>query len=122
MCKVVFQLVPWVALRLVIFSSHSNAMSFVPDDTSVVKYGKDPSAWSVVTANITKTYTAADMCAAPANGVQFVDPGFIHDVLLTDLSPGTRYYYTYGSEKVTVYNETFNPTGGGGTMHFKCRG
>ena len=57
---------------------------------------------SVVKGNISKTYTAADMCAAPANSAQFVDPGFIHDVLLTNLEPGTRYYYSYGSEKVPV--------------------
>ena len=57
---------------------------------------------SVVKGNISKTYTAADMCTAPANSAQFVDPGFIHDVLLTNLEPGTRYYYSYGSEKVCV--------------------
>ena len=57
---------------------------------------------SVIKGNISKTYTADDMCAAPANSAQFVDPGFIHDVLLTNLEPGTRYYYSYGSEKVRV--------------------
>jgi len=41
------------------------------------------------------------MCAEPANDVNaFVDPGYIHDVLLTNLKPGTRYYYSYGSGKV----------------------
>ena len=76
-------------------------MSFIVEETPIVQYGTDPSALSaVVKGNISKTYTAADMCAAPANGVQFVDPGFIHDILLTNLKPGTRYYYSYGSEKV----------------------
>lgn len=54
-----------------------------------------------MTGNISKTYTANDMCSSPANGTQFVDPGFIHDVLLTNLKPGTQYYYSYGSGKVS---------------------
>ena len=72
-------------------------------ETSVVKYGTDPSAMSeVIMGNISKTYTAADMCNAPANDVNnFVDPGYIHDVLLTNLTPGTKYYYSYGSVKVS---------------------
>ena len=71
-------------------------------ETSFVKYGTDPSAMSeVIMGNISKTYTAADMCNAPANDVNnFVDPGYIHDVLLNNLIPGTRYYYSYGSKKV----------------------
>jgi len=41
------------------------------------------------------------MCAEPANDINaFVDPGYIHDVLLTNLLPGNRYYYSYGSVKV----------------------
>ena len=72
------------------------------EDTPIVHYGTDPSVMSVVKGNISKTYTADDMCAAPANSAQFVDPGFIHDVLLTNLELGTRYYYSYGSEKVRV--------------------
>lgn len=70
-------------------------------ESPLVQYGVDPSTMSVVKGNISKTYTAADMCAEPAGDVNaFVDPGYIHDVLLTNLKPGTRYYYSYGSEKV----------------------
>ncbi|KAK2572788.1 putative inactive purple acid phosphatase 2 [Acropora cervicornis] len=68
------------------------------DATSIVKYGTNPYDWITVTSNVSKTYTANDMCAPPANGPSFVDPGFIHDVLLRNLTPGSRYYYTYGSE------------------------
>ena len=78
------------------------AFFLISEDTPIVHYGTDPSVMSVVKGNISKTYTADDMCAAPANSAQFVDPGFIHDVLLTNLEPGTRYYYSYGSEKVCV--------------------
>ena len=72
------------------------------DATSIVKYGTNPYDWTTVTSNVTKTYTAKDMCAPPANGPSFVDPGFIHDVLLRNLTPGIIYYYTYGSETVCL--------------------
>ena len=72
------------------------------DATSIVKYGTNPYDWITVTSNVSKTYTANDMCAPPANGPSFVDPGFIHDVLLRNLTPGSRYYYTYGSETVCL--------------------
>ena len=71
--------------------------------TPIVQYGVDPSTMAVVKGNISKTYTADDMCASPANEANaFVDPGYIHDVLLTNLKPGTRYYYSYGSVKVKM--------------------
>jgi len=70
-------------------------------ESPIVRYGVDQKTMSVVKGSISKTYTAADMCAEPANDVNaFVDPGYIHDVLLTNLKPGTRYYYSYGSGKV----------------------
>ena len=48
------------------------------------------------------TYKASDMCEAPANDntTWFWDPGYIYDVLLTDLDPNTRYYYSCGTEEV----------------------
>ena len=70
-------------------------------ETSTVQYWTDPSAKSVAEGKISKTYTAADMCSEPATDVHaFIDPGYIHDVLLTNLTPGTKYYYSYGSMKV----------------------
>lgn len=48
-------------------------------ESPVVQYGVDPSTMSVVKGNISKTYTAADMCSEPANDTNaFVDPGYIH--------------------------------------------
>ena len=82
------------------FTAHRNVS--IPDETGIVRYGTSPTDWTVVTGNISKTYTADDMCALPANGSTFVDPGFIHDVLLTNLKPATRYYYFYGSKKVSL--------------------
>eukprot|EP00732_Lithocolla_globosa_P001308 Lithocolla_globosa_v1_NODE_625_length_3568_cov_66.349274.p1 type:complete len:594 gc:universal NODE_625_length_3568_cov_66.349274:1884-103(-) len=45
------------------------------------------------------TYTVDMMCGSPANiasPVFFIDPGWMHNVLLTHLEPSTRYFYTYG--------------------------
>jgi hypothetical protein len=47
------------------------------------------------------TYSANDMCHAPANQTGqdgFIDPGIIHRVLLTGLRPSTSYFFAYGNE------------------------
>ena len=64
--------------------------------------GSDPSVPHVIESHNIKTYTASDLCWGPANGARFIDPGYIHDVLLTDLKPSTTYYYSCGSVKVTA--------------------
>ena len=58
---------------------------------------------SSITINTTTgtsgTYHASDMCSAPANqtGQQlFIDPGYMHRVLLKGLKADTDYYYTFG--------------------------
>ncbi|EDO47589.1 predicted protein, partial [Nematostella vectensis] len=56
----------------------------------------------MTTKGTTKTYKASDMCGEPASGSQFMDPGFIHDVLLTDLKPSSLYYYQYGTDLVRI--------------------
>jgi hypothetical protein len=46
------------------------------------------------------TYYATDMCSAPANqtGQQlYINPGFMHRVLLSGLQADTDYYYMYGT-------------------------
>ena len=47
------------------------------------------------------TYKASDMCGPNANTTGFKDPGYMYDVLLKDLKPSTRYYYSYGSKGVS---------------------
>ena len=47
-----------------------------------------------------KTYKGSDMCEPLANTTGFWDPGYLYDVLLTDLEPNTRYFYSCGSEEV----------------------
>ena len=48
------------------------------------------------------------MCQANANTKGFWHPGITYDVLLTNLKPNTRYYYSYGTEDYmsTVANFT----------------
>ena len=56
----------------------------------------------VVYKVLVHTYTADSMCQAPANSNGFWHPGFIYDVLLTNLTANTRYYYSYGTEDVSA--------------------
>jgi hypothetical protein len=44
------------------------------------------------------TYTAADLCGAPANTSGWMDPGWLHGAVMEGLQPGTRYWYQYGDE------------------------
>ena len=62
------------------------------DETPVVKVGTNKSL-AVVVKGKTKTYKASDFCFL--NG-KYIDPGFIHDVLLSKLKPSTIYYYSCG--------------------------
>lgn len=42
------------------------------------------------------TWSADDMCGPPATTIGFRNPGFVHSVVVTDLSPGEVYSYTVG--------------------------
>ncbi len=61
-----------------------------------VHYGTSSgSRTSTMTGNTT-TYTRQDMCGAAANSYGWIDPGTMNNVVLTNLTPSTTYYYTYG--------------------------
>jgi len=73
-----------------------------------IRFGRDPRKLDRTAKVTTSTYTAADMCGAPATTVGFMDPGFFHTALLEGLEPHTEYFYQVGdstrdSESV-VYN------------------
>lgn len=73
-----------------------------------IKYGTNPRSLDLSALVKTTTYTANDMCGAPATTVGWRDPGFFHKALLEGLKPNTQYYYqvgdsSKGSESV-VYN------------------
>ena len=66
------------------------------------QFGLDPNnlQWSV--NGTTVTYKASDMCEGQANipGPQtFIDPGYMHTMLLQDLRPSTTYFYRVGNDK-----------------------
>ena len=66
--------------------------------TPVVYYGLSRDNLTLSATGTSKTYTISDLCGPPANDSSFfVDPGSLHDVLLTNLKPKTMYYYKYGS-------------------------
>ena len=44
----------------------------------------------------TDTYTASDMCGAPATTVGFHTPGFLHTGVIEGLRPNTEYFYQVG--------------------------
>ena len=61
----------------------------------------------------THTYTAADLCAEPANVTEvgkFQDPGMIHVVRLTNLEPNVEYVYKVGlaSGQGIVWSEVYS--------------
>ena len=66
-------------------------------DAPTVKYGLASDALTLAARGSTRTYNYTDMCGPPANTSEaFVDPGYLHDVLLSDLVPSTKYYYRFG--------------------------
>jgi len=89
-------------------------------DAPTVWYGSAKNKLDFKASATTKTYKREDMCAFPATSVfAFVDPGLIHDALLTGLKPGLRYYYRFGSEKAMspIYNFTTPLAAGDPTPH-----
>jgi len=64
-----------------------------------VRYGLSPLTLTQSSTGLSRTYSAKDLCGPPANlSAHFFDPGQLHDVLLTDLKSGTKYFYKYGSD------------------------
>ena len=66
--------------------------------TPTVEYGECGGKLDKIATGMSRTYKASDMCGPPANiSAHFMDPGYIHDVVMTGLKPKTRYCYRYGS-------------------------
>ncbi|KAF1321527.1 Inactive purple acid phosphatase 9, partial [Globisporangium splendens] len=79
-----------------------------PVTTPEVHYGSDPNNLTRVVRASASTYAASDMCAEPASieaAQYFRDPGALYDGLMTDLVPGSTYYYRVGghAQKSRVY-------------------
>lgn len=82
-----------------IFVSYlTNSSQYIPQ----CQYGLSPDLLSFTKGGTTTSYTASDMCEGKANqwGPQnFIDPGYMHTVLLEDLRPSTTYFYRVGTEE-----------------------
>ncbi|KYQ90071.1 hypothetical protein DLAC_08655 [Tieghemostelium lacteum] len=87
-----------------------------------VFYGLSSDNLSQTATGISLTYTINDMCAAPANSTDYWrDPGYIHDAVMTGLSPLTKYYYYFGSDSdgwSDVYSFISPPLSGEGSEAF----
>lgn len=69
-------------------------------DSHVVMYGKSTDKLDMEATGKSWTYKASDMCGPNANSSGFKDPGYMYDVLLKDLKPNTKYFYSYGTKGV----------------------
>ncbi|XP_064391290.1 uncharacterized protein LOC135339098 [Halichondria panicea] len=73
-----------------------------------VHYGRLPDNLNLKATGISRTYAASDMCGPPANmSAYFINPGYLHDVLLTDLTPNTQYYYQVSGTGISSETMTF---------------
>ena len=74
----------------------------------VVYYGPNASSLTLSKSGTSNTYTRSDLCGPPANdSTFFLDPGFLHEVLLTDLQPKSTYFYKFGSDRVFSEAKSF---------------
>ena len=66
--------------------------------TPIVYYGQSPyNVFQYSVIGTSSTYSAKDLCGPPANlSHNFINPGFLNDVLLPGLKHNTRYFYKFG--------------------------
>jgi hypothetical protein len=79
-------------------------LQFVTNNNSTAPLAYYSTELHNLTENVARgsswTYTAFDMCDAPANqtgGRMFINPGFMQQITLSGLKPLTKYYYTVSS-------------------------
>ncbi|KAK3740335.1 hypothetical protein QZH41_009414, partial [Actinostola sp. cb2023] len=84
------------------------------DSMPVVLYGINQTSLTFKSRGNSSTYNTQDMCGKPASGIGFKDPGYVHDVLLTGLKPGVRYFFQFGSAEAMskIFNFTAAPIPG----------
>ena len=90
----------------------TNSSEFVP----LCQYGFSPSSLQFHQNGTSTTYTASDMCEEKATkwGPQtFIDPGYMHTILLENLLPSTEYFYRVGTDQhgwSQIYSFTNRPS------------
>lgn len=95
----------------VTWSSGSNAAS---NPQVYLALAADPSNGKWYPADNTYTYTAADMCGAPATTIGYRDVGYIHTLVLKNIQPSTPYLYSIGDNTSAQLEIPFTslPVGG----------
>ncbi|KAJ4979941.1 hypothetical protein NE237_010721 [Protea cynaroides] len=99
---------PNAALYGHLSSVNSSGTSVSGDKTPQgVLYGDGKSNITLLANSKIATFTPKDMCNGktnvsdcPASNFGWHDPGFIHSAVMTNLSPSTTYFYSYGSSSV----------------------
>lgn len=72
-----------------------------PASVPTVRFGLSATGLTQSAIGSSHTYQASDMCHFPATlegPLNFINPGYMHDVLLTGLTPDTDYFYQYGND------------------------
>eukprot|EP01117_Protostelium_nocturnum_P003426 TRINITY_DN1444_c0_g3_i2.p1 TRINITY_DN1444_c0_g3~~TRINITY_DN1444_c0_g3_i2.p1 ORF type:complete len:577 (+),score=193.02 TRINITY_DN1444_c0_g3_i2:202-1932(+) len=64
----------------------------------VLRIGQQPGNYSKRIRAIRGGYNVSEMCASPAKDWGWKEPGTFYSAVATNLKPGTRYYYSFGSE------------------------
>ena len=62
-----------------------------------VQWGFESGIYDQVVQADTTTYTSDDLCASPATDIGFIDPGFFHSAILSELPLGVEVFYRVGS-------------------------
>eukprot|EP00892_Ulva_mutabilis_P005414 jgi/Ulvmu1/3244/UM150_0017.1 len=75
------------------------------DSPCVVQWGSESGKYTHSETSKLMTYTREEMCGGAAKHEGWLDPGVFHRALLTGLSPGARYFYRFGSEKLGFSDE-----------------
>jgi len=65
-------------------------------NTPQIKWGTESGNYQWTKEATSTTYRAEDMCDSPARDYGWIEPGMIHQVTLTSLTPGMRYFYIFG--------------------------
>lgn len=64
-----------------------------------VQWGPAPGALRRAVPSSPVTYSAAQMCGAPANSTGWLDPGWQHRATISEMPPpGSRLWYRFGSD------------------------
>ena len=89
----------------------TNSLQYTPQ----CLYGLSPTSLNFRQNGTSITYKASDMCETKATIIgpqNFIDPGYMHTMLLEDLRPSTTYFYRVGTDEhgwSSVYSFTNRP-------------